>query len=341
MIKMIFFLFFKKNKMSGEVVIKSSGFGTPKFKVIPYVNNYKLEPVFNYLEYDGLTEENVPDFAKAVFVDRFIPNSLKVAYIEEFLTHYIHNPQFKRENDGKYIVFSFFDDELDFFIINSKDELLGRKDVGKVRDVIPIGPLREIYSAMISCREKKVSVESTKSKVTIPSQKLQRNISFIKSNHYRIKCGMTLSEKYIGNDDPNIRFDVNLHCIFDTGADATFLFLPQYWDFEKHNFVRNSGDPVIDQWHDNVLHVEPILNNVACGGKSHVDTIFFKNPLYVSINGLDPVPIYQMIVPLFPPKNVEEFLLLIGLDVINQYSSIISRFDGKVCLRIMNQKEEF
>ena len=76
----------------------------------------------------------------------------------------------------------------------------------------------------------------------------------------------------------------------------------------------------------------------AAGGISLLTNfVYLSRPYYVSINGLNPVPLHLFTVP----NNNNDEMFLIGLDIINQHSSIISKFNGEVKLVIMNQKEEF
>jgi hypothetical protein len=60
---------------------------------------------------------------------------------------------------------------------------------------------------------------------------------------------------------------------------------------------------------------------------------FLTKPLYVKIGDLDSIPVYTFFISL---TNDEKEIFLIGLDVINQHSSIISRFNGTAKLVIIN-----
>lgn len=76
--------------MSGKVIVNSSfGFGPQHYANVESIK-YDLEPIFDYLQFDYLNEQNVPSFAKGIFLDRFIPNSLKKEFVEEFLYYYIY-----------------------------------------------------------------------------------------------------------------------------------------------------------------------------------------------------------------------------------------------------------
>uniref|UniRef100_A0A6C0AGQ6 Uncharacterized protein n=1 Tax=viral metagenome TaxID=1070528 RepID=A0A6C0AGQ6_9ZZZZ len=44
----------------------------------------------------------------------------------------------------------------------------------------------------------------------------------------------------------------------------------------------------------------------------------FKEPIYIGLEGLDPVPVYYLIVAKEKPKE-DELPILIGLDIICQY----------------------
>lgn len=327
--------------MSGEVITKSRGFGIPKHPLKPYVNEYVLEPLFDYLKYRELTEENVPNFAKGIFEDRLIPNKLKEIFINDFLLGYIFDSTFRNKYTGKYIVFSFIDNSLEFTIVDSKEEALNIEDIGKIRDFVFIGPLQKVNFGMINTKETKIVVETSKQNINIFSEKYKRQISIERTNHYNITCGLSSSPNYMGDNDVNMRYDLRVNCIYDPGADGTFLFLLQCWDFKEQCFNKHLGDPIIDEWYNHVDTVELIDSGIPCGLSTRVRVILLKKPLFISINGLDPVPIFKLYLPLLPPATVDSFLFLVGLDVINQHSSIISKFDGRVCLKIMNQREEF
>lgn len=79
---------------------------------------------------------------------------------------------------------------------------------------------------------------------------------------------------------------------------------------------------------------------MPCSGVVYVRYVFLSKPLYISIGGLKPVPINHLAVPVELPENISNFMFLVGLDVINQHTSIISRFNGDVHLKIVKQRDE-
>jgi hypothetical protein len=68
---------------------------------------------------------------------------------------------------------------------------------------------------------------------------------------------------------------------------------------------------------------------------TYVNIIYFQTPLYMSV--LQMVPIYAFIVGL---EEENKLMPLLGIDVINNYTSTISRFDGKIQLRITDLRDE-
>lgn len=63
--------------------------------------------------------------------------------------------------------------------------------------------------------------------------------------------------------------------------------------------------------------------------------------MYISIVGLNSVPIKIFSVPSEYPPDRKFPMYLFGLDAITQYSSTISNFDDKIQLRITNQRYEY
>lgn len=84
------------------------------------------------------------------------------------------------------------------------------------------------------------------------SSTLKREISVEIPSHYFIECGLTSSLVFEGNNDKNIRIGNGVNCIYDPGADISFLFLLNCWNFKAKNFIQSETDHVINSWRDHV-----------------------------------------------------------------------------------------
>jgi len=290
---------------------------------------YTYEPYFEYKQ-QGLTDENVPNFAKAMFIDPFIKNHLKQKFIDTFLLKYVNDRQFRVKNKGKYIVII---DNSEYEIVNNEQESIALRNYQKGGKLnIYIGDLMKFnggVSKVVFDRSEGFSKLKTSDGTTI---------DIYKQNHYKLKCGITHLPTLQNNC---VAFDNNIECVYDTGCDISFLFLLNLWNFNKFKFNEIARNGTTEYWNDNNFKkIERIEFNIADNNITFVNLIELDNPLYISINGLNPVPIYTLIVPIIEPENHKSMMFLIGLDIINQHTSIISKFNNKVELRITNQKEE-
>ncbi len=76
---------------------------------------------------------------------------------------------------------------------------------------------------------------------------------------------------------------------------------------------------------------------VAGGGTIPIKKIYMNEPLYESIEGLDPVEMHEFWIPLHPCQNQ---MILMGLDMIDQHTSGISLYGNRVMMKIQNQRDE-
>lgn len=290
---------------------------------------YKYEPYFEYRK-QGLTDENVPDFAKVIFINPFIKNRLKQEFIDTFLLNYIKSKRFKDEYNGKYIVIL---NNLDYTIVNSIDESVALNDYqigGKIN--IFIGELFTVRAGVSTVILKREQGHQTFEKID------GEKISVHKQETYKVKCGITHNETI---QYGSVAYNKDIECLYDIGCEISYLFLPELWDFELNKFKDNIRNGTTEYWNKNYFNnTHSIYLTIADNNKTVVNLIHLKNPLYITINGLNPVPVYYLLIPLLEPEEESNMLFLIGLDIINQHSSIISKFNGKVELRITNQKEE-
>jgi hypothetical protein len=179
-----------------------------------YVNapkkTYKYEPIFNYRQFDFLTEETVPDFAKAVFIDRFIKNTLKQKFLDEFLVPYMTDNNFRRRNSGKYIVFL---NKKRYLIIDNLDNIenVGDPDDGKL--CIYIGNLPNVGNVFAT----KIIIPQTEGVSEV--KKVDGGTLLIHKQHHTHLRDMT---------PDYIAYDPNIKCIFDPGADVSSFFLEEF-----------------------------------------------------------------------------------------------------------------
>lgn len=90
------------------------------------------------------------------------------------------------------------------------------------------------------------------------------------------------------------------------------------WNFEKSLFSDKIKNGTTEYLNDSFTHIEGIFCNIVGGNKYFTNLIFLDEPLYISIDGLKQVPIYNLIVSVEEPDNIQDMMHLIGLDVINQ-----------------------
>jgi hypothetical protein len=290
---------------------------------------YEIEPEFDYNQNEYLTEESVPNFAKAVFIDPYIKNSLKQEFLDEFLVPYLTDYSFRNKNKGKYIVFL---NKKKYLIINNHDDLASVGDINDGKLCIHIGELPKIGNTFVS----KVIINREEGD-TLVKKADGGNLNIFKQNPYKITCGITHIPE-VRTD--HIAFDNNISCIVDTGADISYLFLFKYWKFDVSNFTNNIINGTTEYWSSRHYSTERIETSAANNIQCLVDLIVLHTPLYISINGLNPVPIMHLLVPIKRPICDTNFTYLIGQDILTQHTYIQSKFDGKVQLRIINQREE-
>lgn len=297
--------------------------------VAPPKTIYKYEPYFEYRQ-KGVTDENLPDFAYVFFTNRFIKNTLKQEFLDNFLIKYLTDKKFKARHDGKYIVVL---NNTEYVIVNSiedSDSLNNHQIGGKMN--IYIGDLPRVRAGVSTI------VKDKKEGNCVFKTSNGENISVYKQQTYKLKCALTHKTVL---EHGSMAYNKNIDCIYDTGCEISYLFLPELWDFENYKFKNNIRNGTTEYWNrNNFGRTSCVYIEGANGNIFSVNLIYLKNPLYISVEGLNPVPVYYLLVPIEEPDENTEFLFLIGLDIINQLSSTISMFNGKVQLRLTNQKEE-
>ena len=274
---------------------------------------------FNYYQDEVLNPKTLPNFMDVIFTNPYIPSEQKQIFLEEFAIKYLKEKKFKNSVKGKYIL----------FFNNIYTEIIDKKtdafNYGTGRDskiTIKIGELERNKQFMGKiCESLKYKEDEiyTYEDTTIIYKKVSGSI---------IKCGMGDTNTII---DEN-RFKI-MDKLIDTGCDITPIFCKSLWDFKKSKFKLGMN---IDHLENFFGFVDQRLTE-TCNGDIYVNMIYLKKPLYVTIKGLNPVPIYILSVPLLSKGTLPN---LIGLDVISQYTMMISNFNGIVEMRFTEQREE-
>lgn len=98
--------------------------GHGKLGPVRVVKPVKIEPIFNPLDYININEEEIPDFSKSIFRDRYLNPNEKIKFINEFSVYYLNDGNFKNKVEGKYLIFNrkkfygYSHDMFDFEIFN-------------------------------------------------------------------------------------------------------------------------------------------------------------------------------------------------------------------------------
>lgn len=315
---------FKKTKEKMEVIREkySGNFGGPvptreDIMSRPVIKKYNFKIIGFLADYEY---EDLPDFAQAVFSDPAIPNDEKTLFANDFLYDYLNDNKFCRENKGKYLAFI---DRKYTGVFDTKDEIYmtySRKNINIAR----VG-LTSINAYVSKCAlNENVGSErifKTKDNKTI-------YMDFKTSASYKVNCSIS----HVENTPALTTFPVET--IYDTGADVTTFFRHDLWDYNSSCFKN-----IVDEW-NKIGFTKEIASFVIANGSSNiVNILYFTRPMFVSIEELPQVKGYKFVLPLTADDAIS-CVILLGVDIINQYTSIISRFDGNVQLRIMKQRDE-
>lgn len=338
---------------------------------IPQIIVPEKEPAFNY-EIHGYHESEVDDFIKNFLDHPYIPDEEKHIFFEEFVVKYLNDEEYANSLYGKYVLFlnkqyyCIVDYIGDSYNIGKPNDSKLLSQIKKDTDQFLIHDKNgNVHSVehICQCSSKSISTRNdtynrkysnlSVDKVMIPKTVLIDTVKMKDFNmmeydkdieihkQYKIACAIThldyIDPKHILFSDLKIvnnRSHIK-ESIIDTGAEIYNLNAQYAWDFDKMEFLEkyNQNNKLND------LIGSKLVGNIKCAGNSFIKVlyVYLKKPLYVSVGGLKPVPIYCFLVPLEP----NEELYLISLDILDQLTMIKSNFRDGHYILLMNERTEF
>jgi len=269
----------------------------------------RIRQEYNYWDRLNISKEQVPFFMVGIFQSIFISTDEKDNFINIFCLNYLNDVNFQNQFDGKYLFFlnnklvSIIDTKEDMDYSNPYDTRLVVK-IGKLDVYNGYGKtsLAPIYSPIMSINNLPVTGNVIKS--------------------FNCQCFLSINSSL--NDV------ISATKIIDSGADCSPLFDPSIWDIENNNFKNLDFSAYFFNFSEQVLYM-------TCNGPTVENFISLKNPLYVSLNGLKPVPIYYFNIP----NGVNMSVPIIGMNILSQYTIIFGDFHGVYQCKIIEKGEEF
>lgn len=250
----------------------------------------------------------LPDFAKYLFLDKKIPEEDKDLFQEDFLLKYMDDLYFRETTEGQYI----------YLIREEKRGIYHYYGVGD--ELIVDEKLQDIPGARIL----RIKVES---KVTVyPFYTLRyqttndANVGFAYS-----RCGIVSNNEH---------FSESYNRLIDTGASYSTIPFMDRWNYDLREY---SQENVSSSRYS--LNVSELKNNIRTQdiiplsglGNMLVLKIIWKIPILFSIDGLPPIRVSDMIVPL---EKIDDFYIL-GIDILRRHTLIMSSTNMKTDIKIL------
>lgn len=338
---------------------------------LPEIDIPQKEEPFDYQQY-GYYEEDIHQFMKYFLNDPYIPMNEKCIFFEEFVIDYMTDKDYANSLYGQYVIFlnnSFYgivktikesylignpgDSRLLAQIKKNTDENLICDQKGNLHSVEYSKRCSAKHSGFGSnpnrnknCAEKILIL----SQVTTDIVELQNEDKhcyeeeFKVHHQYKVPCSIShLNYLDVRGNNQILFSDLRVidgkssikYSVIDTGAEIFNLNVQYAWDFIKKEFkdIYNKNNVL------NRLIGAKRYSTIRCAGTSTIEVIyvFLIEPLFVSVGGLNPVPIYCFVVPIEPNDE----LYLISLDVLDQLTMIKSNFKEGHGIILMNQRKEF
>lgn len=171
---------------------------------VPDYSQY-YQPYFEYRQASHLTNESVPEFAKAIFEDPFILNSIKQNILDEVISPFILDKNFKDSVSGK--ILAIINNER-YLIISSISDIENVLKKDETSLVVPIGPL-----LLLNSHGQKIIVDHCKVNTEMRNEHGEYIATICKDQHYKLKCGVSVYNAV----DTNMRIDNKINCIYDSG----------------------------------------------------------------------------------------------------------------------------
>jgi hypothetical protein len=276
---------------------------------------------YPYWDVLHMRKEDVPPFMVAVFITPFISTDEKDKFARDFCRSYFDNIDYKESVEGKFL---YFENDVIHSILDNIHEM-PQHDTYVSKLIVPIGKLQSHNGYAKVSQElnfRTTTYDLTDQRNTYHGERLSDTMIVIRPISFIFGCTMNVTE--------SIDFSMIKNKIIDTGLEITPLFDTSFWDFRNGRFLSESLRNY------EAARVTDILQ--TCNGAKYEYIIFLKRPFFVSIGGLPPVKIFSFTVSI---NETTESISLIGMDIISQYSLIMSKFDGKYGMKIMELREEF
>lgn len=315
------------------------------------LNNGLNIPTNRYFNYDqeSLRGKFIPGFAKIILDHPYFSQEQKQKFVDLFLIEYLEDEEIQEALYGQYLIFN----NRDFIaILEDLKELseLEKQGYTGVKYTVPIGYVR------MTGGTGGFSVSFDRPP---PHEKLSNFHDgprvIYEEGPYIVNVGIS-AERNPSSFDQFIEREM----IYDTGAFKTIIPFPELYDADKQEFFLPDNYPYlteeninfytkesyererivtldfINKLNDNRDHFEPLQSH-GVTSSADMDELCFKVPIKVTPGGLTAKELMSVAVP--KENNILRMLLL-GRDLINQYTNIISRFNGKIQLRITEQRDE-
>ena len=269
---------------------------------------FQLKREFNYWDKLNIKKEDVPSFMLGVFQAIFISDEEKEKFINQFCKFYINNEIFRNNTNGKYL---FFLNNILVDIISNENEI-DYSNRGDTRLIVKIGeePLFNGYGK-VNLNPNYYPIYSDE------GEQITDNVV------HAFKLNAYVSGD--NNFDPR-KFTTSL-C--DSGADISPILFPEIWNFQINKFVDENV-------HNFYFKFCKPINISTCNGVA--------KEYYVSLEGLDSVPIYEFTIPQYDlniPELKSSFVHLIGMNIISQHILIFAEFNNVYRCKIMNKNTSF
>jgi len=312
-------------------------------KITPVKEKY-VEP-YNF-ENSELKEEYVPFYFKTIFSTPFIPNEERQRFIDNFLIRYLTDNIFYESMQGKYLLFMNHKWE---GVIENLEEAMNYGLQGDRKQTWGIGHSKSDFSNYGTSY-----ISGDRPTVVIDPDEINNIHNILnKRTGNRYNKNIETRSHYMVNIALSHRSDLNFldeldrkqalfsvtELIYDLGAQISML--PFFGIFNRQLSQFDETNPqygvMFSEWNKKIGDTNNGFMYVAGGYKIPIINIIFNEPLYESIEGLKPVPVHKFYITF--EENPDQMILL-GLDVIDQHTSILSNYSGRTQLRISNQRDE-
>lgn len=275
-----------------------------------FLNKKMSNTVDNYINDLNITYEELPSFARIIFSNKLFKHSDKIK-IKDFLIDYMNNVNdYQHEFEGNYIVF--INRKLDGIYSSNRFEKTNSKfdfDIGK---------------------DEIITVKITKNQEFCQLNNLgQTTIKGKTNDENSYKCFSTNCSIKYNNEEIFQKY------IIDTGAYKTVIPHLHKWNYktlkyDNKNLGRRSTASMLNE---NIV-CSDIVETKCVGNIVNFYNVIFKKSVDFSINGLHPVKIPSMIVPV-EKTNVCQ---LLGIDIICKHTMIISSTNNAVDIKFYSNE---